>query len=275
MNPTDIIYIAHGLERTRRRTFYSLLSFLQVHAGDSAWFSPHVFTDVPEDFAALEGRCEIHGLSQADLAAWVGDAGEYQNIAKLHILAGRTRSFVFLDSDTLVLRPMRSLAEKIGPDTSLMQVREYKLGQRKEFAELVRRGAEFGVSGETWMYNSGLLGVHDSNVPLLNEALALATKLRVENLARTAEQLADGICLSRRCKIVTAEDAILHYWQDKDSLDDRLDARFASITDKQAVADCISGNGGSFFNIGLYGTATGFAWMMRWKMLLEMISRKS
>lgn len=209
-----VIYIAYGAETLLEQAAVSLLSLARAEGGWPPPFPVQVYTDRPDYFSAFAGHATIEAMPTREMEQWIAAADGYRNIVKCHLLARQTSSFVFLDSDTIVVKPLRELATKLRPGVAYFQRREYRLGRNAGCGKLVAARLP-GLGADAWMYNSGLLAVHERDLPALAEAPALAVRLRREFGIGPAEQLADAVVLGKRARIETAASWMVHYWQDK------------------------------------------------------------
>lgn len=271
-----ILYIAHSSERIHRRTAYSILSCLQIHGG-KAPCPIELATDNPGFYHAFEKIVEFRLLEAHQLASWVKAAGGYRNVVKAEVFRCQQDSFLFFDSDTVVLKPVHSLFARITPETSLMQRREYRLGKRPEFGDIVADSHFPELTANTWMFNSGLLGVHRDNLPTLRKVKDRVLELLARHPVRTPEQLLDGTLLAQVSDILTAPRWIYHYWQDKAFPDAFMDRFFDGMGLAEMVRRVKSGEGAPLFALGFrrnpYLYDVYMRLMPRFEMLAERVQR--
>ena len=209
-----VIYVAFGSAEVLAQTAISLLSLARAEGKWPPQQAVRIYTDRPDFFSAFAGHAEIATIDAGEMARWIAAADGYRNIVKCHLLARQESSFVFLDSDTLVVRPFAELETELRPGVAFFQNQEYRLGARESCARLVA-AKEPGCDASTWMYNSGLLAVHGKDIAALRGAPELAVKFRRDYGIGPAEQLADAVLLAQKAEIRTAGKWIVHYWQDK------------------------------------------------------------
>lgn len=246
-----IVYLAHSSPRIHRRTAYSILSCIHVHHG-SLPCPLCLYTDQPDFYAPFSAHINIIPLSPGDIAKWIADAQNYKNIAKAEVFRLQKDSFLFFDGDTVLLRPLQPLFARLSPETSIMQKREYLLGRRSAFSQLVADPDFPDFTPKTRMYNSGILGVHHANLPVIWQVRDMVLAIRKRYPIRTPEQLVDGTLLSRHTRIVTVPGWIYHYWQDKAAADAIIDRHMQTLG-RQAMVDLVlSGRGDSLFRLGIH-----------------------
>lgn len=268
-----ILYIAHSSERIHRRTAYSILSCLQIHGG-KAPCPIELATDNPGFYRAFGDIVGFRPLEPGRIASWVEAAGGYRNVVKAEVFRHQTDSFLFFDSDTVLLKPLPPLFAHITPKTSLMQCREYRLGKRAEFKDVVADPEFPELTADTWMYNSGLLGVHRDNLPTLHRVKDRVLELRARHPVRTPEQLLDGTLLSTVSGILTAPRWIYHYWQDKAFADKFMDRFFDGMGLDEMVRRVAGGEGAPLFALGFRRNPFLYDLYMRVTARLETLSER-
>lgn len=268
-----ILYIAHSSERIHRRTAYSILSCLQVHGG-KAPCPVELATDNPDFYRPLENLIAIRPIPPEQIDAWIERAHGYRYITKPEIFLEQTDSFIFFDGDTVLLKPLPPLFERLVPGTSLMQRREYRLGNRPDYATLVADPGAPEYTRKTWMYNSGLLGVHRDNLSVFSNVREQLLALVARHDVRTIEQLVVGQCLSRRTRILTAPSWIYHYWQDKAFPDAFMDRFFDGMGLAEMVRRVVGGDGAPLFALGFRRNPFLYDLYMRVTAHLELLSER-
>lgn len=244
-----ILYIAHSSERIHRRTAYAILSCLQIHGGTPPC-PVELVTDTPEFYAPLTPHIEIISVEPALIADWHRAAGGYPLATKTEVLARQKDSFLFLDGDTVLLRPLPPLLTQIGPGISVFQKREYRLGPRPDYRTLVADPAFPDYTSRTVMYNSGMLGVHRENLPILQQARDMTFAIFAKHPIRPIDQLVVATMLGKRTRILTAASQIYHYWQDKAFPDAFMDRFFDGMGLAEMVRRVAGGDGAPLFALG-------------------------
>lgn len=217
---------------------------------------------------------DFRKLEANQIKSWIESARGYRNVVKAEIFRFQKDTFLFFDSDTVLLKPLPPLFPRITPEASIMQCREYRLGDRTEFKDIVADPAFPELTADTWMYNSGLLGVHRDNLPTLHKVKGRVLELLARHLVRTPEQLLDGTLLSSVSEILTAPRWIYHYWQDKGFADAFMDRYFDGMGLHEMVRRVLSGDGAPFFALGFRRNPFLYDIYMRLLPRFEMLSER-
>ncbi|HSD14885.1 MAG TPA: hypothetical protein VLB74_09580 [Flavobacterium sp.] len=153
---------------------------------------------------------------------------KYQNIFRLKIILiieflKKYKTIVlFLDSDTFFIKNSNELFRSVKKGNCVLHCQEYNLnsGVNSNFENLLInenllkffRDNGTPISGDTVVWNSGVIGVCFKNIDLLTNALKIFDMLD-ENAVKdkTVEQLSLSVSFSRTV-IVPAYDFIFHYW---------------------------------------------------------------
>jgi hypothetical protein len=223
-----------GLAKYRRELKYSLISLRQA-LGPQGDQQPDakivVYTDAPGVYA----RWPVEVVDIADRigpqkGSWSGGGLYHHRIKPAVVLDALNRFYMpvcFLDSDSIV-RPgfHAEVTAKMAPQEvwsvtkaavvmngfELMNPFPPLKGFRTTLPHL---GAYKYDAAQSWMYNSGLIGVSPEHAPLLEDALAFIDALigRARKFP-TIEQFALSEVL-RLAQVPVAEvkDSFLHYWQ--------------------------------------------------------------
>ena len=185
-----------------------------------------LYTDNPSKFDDMPVR--LRPMNQDELTAWAGPMG-YPYRRKLEVLRDALdqtgHPVVFVDSDTWFRTPPARLFERIGPDQSLMHIKEGSLRNPKgppdwrEFIDHAQRrtwmtssGSPINISSDV-MWNSGVIGLDPLNSVLVDDALALVDQVKSSECDLWCiEQFAVGYFLMRHTELAAAYDVVFHYW---------------------------------------------------------------
>ena len=151
------------------------------------------YTDRPEKIRSLPVICE-------SIAAQINEmrgAFEFGFRVKLCCLLKCSESFpgniVYLDSDTIMKKPMQKLVARLGNGRAMMYCRE-RLGERfphfEGFQMQLPDGLKYSYGPESRMFNAGVIGIHRDDVKILKAALAICDGLLLEGRRDHAEQFA-------------------------------------------------------------------------------------
>jgi hypothetical protein len=177
----------------------------------------------------------VRAVTDVELNDWMGGSGYIHRrkiMAVIDALQRYGESVAFIDCDTYFLKPPGLLFDLIGPGRSCLHIAEGKLKEtgtwrNARVSQLIESQKFFDLSGnrlvispDAMMWNSGVLGVHSSDLPLIREALNLCDQLwdrdqvtvPAEQRVHHLEQFAMGFFLARN-KLSEASDIVFHYWQ--------------------------------------------------------------
>ena len=216
-----------GLPQYRRELRYSLISLRSALGPDPADARIVVYTDAPTVYARWPVEV-VDIASQVD--AWSRGGLYHHRIKPAVVLDALTRfaaPVCFVDSDSIVrpgfhaeVRAKMAPAETFSIVKSAVVMNSFELmnpfpplkGFRTTLPHLGRYHYDVAQS---WMFNSGLIGVSPVHVPVMEDTLAFIDALigRAHKFP-TVEQFALSEVL-RLSQIPVAEvkDTFLHYWQ--------------------------------------------------------------
>lgn len=221
----SLIFLSYGLDPVRiGETKFAVLSAMRrLRERDAVEIV--IYTDAPRVFTSL--GVEAREIRPEELAAWRGPTG-YGHRVKPMVLrdALRTRggSVVLADSDTWFKKSPARLFSRVGPGRACLHLAEGPLSL--SFNPDNRRLADSLSSSPTGrlreippnlvMWNSGVVGVHESDVSLVDDALAvLDDLLDTDGNVHTVEQVALSFVLANRAlRLRPTNDIVFHYWWD-------------------------------------------------------------
>lgn len=246
----NILLFSYGNQVEYRRAIYTALSFLAWTGGTQDDARLVIYTDDPAFFKKYLFDFSIHYvlLTAERLKEMLGET-DFIHRRKICVLQDAYAAFpeddiFFLDSDTFFTAVPSALLDQVQPNSSIMQIREYALERApKIYRDLMSfrlRNAEsypisflrfiggntFAIGGrsltfnkEQYVWNSGVLGIHNSLLPLLDEMLSFADQVYSETKWFISEQLAFGLVLQSFSELKPAGTVINHYFQCKDVAD--------------------------------------------------------
>ena len=215
-----------GRPQYRRELKYSLIS-LRSELGEGADARIAVYTDAPDLYARWPVEVvDIAGKTQA----WSGD-GLYHHRIKPAVVLDALNRFTapvcFVDSDSII-RPgfHAEVSAKLAPQEvwsvtkTAVVMNHFELMNPfpplKGFATcLPHLGYYHYDQANSWMFNSGLIGVTPVHVPVMEDTLAFIDALigRARKFP-TIEQLAlSEVVRLNQIPIAEVKDTFLHYWQ--------------------------------------------------------------
>jgi len=215
-----------GRAQYRRELKYSLISLRQeLGAAPDARIA--IYTDAPQVYANWPVEVvDIAGKTQA----WSGD-GLYHHRIKPAVVLDALRRFAtpvcFIDSDSIIQPGFHAeVREKMQPQTvwsvtkTAVVMNHFELRNPfpplKGFAtRLPHLGQVRYDTTQSWMFNSGLIGVSPVHISIMEDTLAYIDALigRARKFP-TLEQLAlSEVARLSQTPIAEVRDTFLHYWQ--------------------------------------------------------------
>jgi hypothetical protein len=215
-----------GCAQYRRELRYSLIS-LRQELGQAPDVQIAVYTDAPAVYA--NWPVEVVDIA-AQTQAWSGQ-GLYHHRIKPAVVLDALRRFAapvcFIDSDSIVQSGFHAeVTAKMAPQENWSVTKTAVVMNRFELrnpfpplkgfrATLPHLGQVRYDPANSWMFNSGLIGVSPVHVPLMEDTLAYIDALigRARKFP-TLEQLAlSEVARLSLTPIAEVRDSFLHYWQ--------------------------------------------------------------
>jgi hypothetical protein len=246
----NILLFSYGNQVEYRRAIYAALSFFAWTGGTKQDARLVICTDDPAYFKKSLADFSIHYiLFTAERLNEMLGGSDYVHRRKICVLQETYKAFpeddiFYLDSDTFFTADPSVLLEQVQPETTIMQMREYALERGPEiyrdlmsfrlanaeqypnaFLRFIEQN-EFVVAGRTlkfnkeqYVWNSGVLGIHNSSLPLLDDILSLSDQIYPQTKWFISEQLAFGLILQSFSEMKPAGTVINHYFQCKEVAD--------------------------------------------------------
>ncbi len=246
---------------------YFILSLAYLYRDDPSFMKyvkVHLCTNEPNYFKFLEPlEClEIHHYTTSKLKELTRSVKDpkydqtYLYFIKLKMLEDISKngnSIFLMDSDILFVHDMKKVFLGLKPDISFMNEREWKIGGEMEhYNDFVKAYGNFSIINEdTYMWNSGLVGIHKSNLGVIKDIIELtksfvATKFKLHEKYlkiyppehyggraydnhRTVEQLAVTVVLWRISSLKATWDLYYHYYNYKDKFHDHINKLVGEI----------------------------------------------
>lgn len=198
-----------------------------------------VVTDHPHRFAWFEDVVRTHKVTREQLVQWQGP-NPFSMRVKLEAAratAPPDGALVLLDADTLATVELSQMVGALAAGAIFMHKREFELGssRRRGNRELWRKLQGRSFAGWSFrpddaMWNSGVIALRATDVPLLDEALKLYDALGASGIRHFAtEQLVVGLVLGRTGRLRPASPWFTHYWGNKPQLDRVIEERLSRI----------------------------------------------
>jgi hypothetical protein len=222
---TRVAIVCFGAEDERHAQAH--LAILTALAHLPAPVEVVVTTDRPQWYRWLGDRIRVVQLTEHLRIAWSGPQRFVWRVVLNAIaetaLRGPPANLLYLDTDTLVRRPLGPLLAALESGEVFLHKLESPLCQRRAGSHRGlwkqtrgRSFAGFAIDGRTELWNSGVIGVSAQNVALLSQALEVCdamTSAGVESWL--VEQLADSVVFQSTGRLREALPWIAHYWGNK------------------------------------------------------------
>jgi hypothetical protein len=215
-----------GLARYRRELKYSLIS-LRQELGEGADTRIAVYTDAPSVYERWP--VEVVDIA-AQIPAWSG-SGVYHHRIKPAVVLDALKRFAgpvcFVDSDSIIKPGFHAeVTGKMAPQEAWSVTKTAVVMNHFELrnpfpplkgfrTRLPHLGSYRYDTANSWMFNSGLIGVSPVHVPVMEDVLAFIDALigRARKFP-TVEQLAlSEVARLNQIPIAEVADTFLHYWQ--------------------------------------------------------------
>ena len=184
----NLVYLTYGQGPHIDELVFSVLSALHMIGPDSGDYRIIVYTDNPKILSDLPVQMEL--LSDKDLGEWAGPFG-MNDRRKMFVVKNALQKFggriVFCDADTYFLKHPRKLFRRIHPGHTLLHIKEGHLPycHAGELANFLERphdlrtvtGRRWKLTQNTLMFNSGVIGMDEADISLLDEVIYLADQI--------------------------------------------------------------------------------------------------
>lgn len=223
-----LMYVALGGAYIKQ-SILSISSLRLLYQGKPP-FLVVIFTDNPSRYDGIKHLfdIEIRGITLHEAKLLSGKHG-YMPRSKIvllkSLLAEQKGNLLFVDTDTIFLKKPDALFRGMNQGNSYLHIREYRLKSgRKHSRKLcpqdmdfkLATGREVMVNGETYMWNSGVIGLPaSSDACLMDETLEMLDSMYEASPFFHVEQLCLGAILEQTGKLKSARTFVLHYWHSK------------------------------------------------------------
>jgi len=160
-------------------------------------------------------------LTPDEIAEWT-QGGSYNHRAKIFALLKALDHYqapvALVDTDTYFIDSPVKLFDRISPQASVMHQFEYSIGDQPLWRSIVEQLGEsmeiegILVSGQSPMFNSGVVGIDPTNRSLLETTLLVLDKVYSLSPIFNVEQFALGIVLNQYTNLSLSADIVKHYW---------------------------------------------------------------
>ena len=233
----QFIFLAYGADAAvHRQTMAAVASLYACYSAEGVRPEAILYTDHPQYYSWL-APARIVSLSQGALDEWMGPQRFGLRVKACllrEVMKTSEGPICFLDSDLLVLDPLHKVEAHLLAGRVCLQEREYLVAdrqtkERREFMDKLK-GVDLGeglqVDEDTWMWNSGVIGLSEKALEAPDRVVAMIDRMMDLGLSprtRLKEQLAFSLYLDQRHDLCKAGDGVLHYWGNKPAWDAWLD----------------------------------------------------
>jgi hypothetical protein len=215
-----ILYLLYGQNPIyRRQMIFSILTALRCLGPQRAQVKIAVLSDQP---GIVDGLPVDHiELTANDIDFWSNHGSFYHRLKPLalgRILSQFGEPVALIDTDTSFISNPIKLFQRITPGAPLMHCAEYPIGTNHHLSPLMEkigRGVTLGsveITPQSMMWNSGVVGLHPQDAPLINQIVDLTDRLHLLAPHFTSEQLATSLVLQSVKPPAACSDIVDHYW---------------------------------------------------------------
>jgi hypothetical protein len=219
----NLVYLSYGTGQHIDELVYSVMTVAHVIGRNNAAYRMIVCTDDPVPYRGLPVHLEL--VKPEVLADWGGpfNFGHRKKIFAIKQLLGKFGDrIVFCDADTFFTKHPLNVFERVRPGHTVMHIGEYQLSHRcvATLADFVRThelrdlaGHRWNIPAQTVMFNSGVIGIHSSDIRLLDDVAHLSDQIYPHVQILTIEQFAFSVVFQQRSKLHQAYNSVHHYWK--------------------------------------------------------------
>jgi len=218
----NLLYLSYGQGPHVDQLVYAVLSALDMLGRESSSYRIIVYTDNPVVLGDLPVHIET--LDSKRLDDWAGPFG-FNHRRKIFAIKEALQKFggrlVYCDADTYFLKHPHKIFARIRPGHTVMHIREGHFGycHGSEIADFLEEhdlrmiaGQRWNITPNTLMFNAGVVGLREADIPLLDEVAHLTDQIYPHVPIHTIEQFAFSACFRQYTKLHQSYDVIYHYW---------------------------------------------------------------
>lgn len=219
-----IVYQAHGSRDIVHECMFSIASLQRLNCFEDD-VQLHVYTDQKKYFQELITLPVIyHDIDSNKIKTWRGSINFIHRvkIKVLQHLCSEVREglILYLDTDVLATGHLQPLWKKINSGTYVMHTGEGNIHSTafKKIIPVVQYAMAKGMmtNNNFDMWNAGVLGFRADQSVLLAEVLTLTDELYAFSPKHIIEQLGFSYIFQQKSSILSAENALYHYWNLKE-----------------------------------------------------------
>jgi hypothetical protein len=240
-----LVYQAYGKEDLIKQAIFSIIS-LYSKLPSGADLGILIYTDKPNSLQIFSGNknIKIEEISPDKIKEWRGKI-DFVHRVKIEILLDAVKkgckNLFYCDGDTYFLKDPMPLFLMVNKFTSLMHLPESSLALGKDpISKKMRKfvkankfqvsGKPVAISENTVMWNAGVIGLDFNNTNLLQNILELTDEMHSKYPKHVTEQLAVSWALQSNSTILSADEEIYHYWNQKEIYQELVNSFLAENT---------------------------------------------
>ena len=242
-----LVTVIYGDDRRYRvELFGSVLSILKLRQHEDTRIV--VYTDRALGDFPLPVTERI--ISPEEWQEWTRGS-DIAHLVKLHLvrqtLEQSTGPVIYFDTDTLFLTPPEQLAERLSSKTAMMHAGEGPIRNHEIWSNVTawlgdgRDVCGQKLSGDTPMFNSGIVGVVREHTDALRRSIDIADALHAVDPVFSLEQFSTGVALMNQAQVIDCEQDVLHYWGwNRSFIRDSIDTFWLQHQDSTLQQMCVA-----------------------------------
>lgn len=177
--------------------------------------------ELPETFTGLDVNVQV--LTADELQEAMKCGNDFILALKpwviRHCLNKTKGAVLFVDTDTCFIKDPAPLFEALRRGHLILHLRENWIKARRQMSSYFKTnklkrldGSRIDVSPREYMWNSGVVGIGNDRVALLDEVMNFIRQLSENQRWHVMEQLAFSIFWARAGRVIEADRYVFHYW---------------------------------------------------------------
>jgi len=229
-----IVMQAYGSRDILNECAFALLSLCRQNNRDTLKpLHVYIYTDQPTYFKAFEGcwlNLHFREVDASTLKAWRG-AIDFVHRVKIEVLRDMASTYsgqiLYLDTDVVFAAPVAEMMQRISEGKLYMHIMEGTIfpSENLVFQKLSRffknnqptvNGSPVSIPENAVMWNAGVLGFHTQYKDVLEAVLSFTDEVYKQFPKHVVEQFAFSLYFQQTAPLLTAHNAIFHYWNLKE-----------------------------------------------------------
>lgn len=217
------VFLSHTAPGAHAENYFSILCLLHK-TGPAEDVDIVVYTDDPEFYGDLPVQVRAITESMREQAS-NGYRNKLKSLVMCDAADDSIDALIYCDGDTWMRRHPARLVGMVTARDSVMHIPEVRLDKASDLNKqamrkllerstvLVDPDTGHRVSPKSWMWNSGVMGIHAENFGLLEKAIRIADQIHaLDPTLETVEQFSLGQALRTRTRVKFADSEVFHFW---------------------------------------------------------------